>query len=87
MRSFPSNTRFVGLLFIAYSWANSLVLHEKREAPLPNAALRERHQIEKHALLPMRIGLKHNQHAELNAEKWIMVSTFELELRVESDTY
>ena len=84
MRSLPGDTRFVWLLFIACSWANSLVSHEKRAIPLPNAAIRERRQIEKHALLPMGIGLKQNQHAELSAEKWIMVSKFELGLRVEN---
>lgn len=46
------------------------VVHEKRDVPLQG--LKGRQRIEQHALLPMRIGLRQNQHAEVNAENWLM---------------
>lgn len=72
MKSFSVSTGLVGLFLVTLSYASLLVVHEKRGVPLPKSL--ERRQIEKHALLPMRIGLRQNKHAELNAEKWIMVS-------------
>ena len=75
------NSRLFGLFLVVSAWASPLVLHEKRDVPLPDSALLERRHIEKHVVLPMRIGLKQNSRAEANAEKWVMVRTTKTALR------
>lgn len=64
----------MGLLILLFttsiSGSSPLVVHEQRDVFDDEIATRSR--IEGDTLLPVRIGLKQNQHAAENAEKWLM---------------
>lgn len=57
---------------LALATSETLVVHEKREFNVPSMHAGTRHRIEPDALLPMRIGLKQNQHALDHADTWLM---------------
>lgn len=69
MQLFGTIDLLLHLSAVSLAFANGFP-HERRDLPLQGAIGRRR--IEQHALLPMRIGLRQNQHAEENAERWIM---------------
>lgn len=66
----PSRMVRVLLVFLASVSASCarFILHEKRNESPPS----NRQRVASDTLLPMRIGLRENEHARMNAEKWLM---------------
>lgn len=61
-----------GTSLFAFAMKQPVVLHEKRASDLLTDFSESASRIKPDTMLPIRVGLKQNQYALSNAEKWLM---------------